>query len=373
MCEVRSGARQALVCDVALTAVRSALAADPKLAVSYEAQAGKGTEVILREGSPASFETRVRAGVAEAAGPRRGRARSHAAEERDRRSRARAMRANLISTAGLTLTALFELAVALVTGSVALLVDALHNLADSYTTVAIYVGFRTSRRAATVRYPYGFGRAEDVAGVIIVFAIWSSAALAFYQTYEKFVSGGPTTNLTVGMVAATIGIVGNQIAGQYKIRVGREINSVPLVVDGKHSLLDAFSSAGALAGLIGVALGFPQADPIAGLGISLMIVHIGVDATKEVAARLMDANDEGIAASAERLATAFPGVERVDDVRARWLGREIDLHLVVELAPDLALREVQKAADELERDLRAEIEDVRDVTVVTRCPAAPAA
>lgn len=160
MCEVRSGGRLALICDVAVTAVRSALAASPELAVSYEAKAGKGTEVVLHDGSRASFEARVRAGIAEAAHTGRGGARSHAAEERDRRNRARAMRANLVSTAGLTLTALFELAVALVTGSVALLVDALHNLADSYTTVAIFVGFRMSRPAATARYPYGFGRAR---------------------------------------------------------------------------------------------------------------------------------------------------------------------------------------------------------------------
>jgi len=283
------------------------------------------------------------------------------------------MRANLISSGGLTLTSVFELAIALYTGSVALLVDALHNLADSYTTVAIYIGFRMSRRSATSRYPYGFGRAEDVAGVVIVLAIWSSAVLAFYQTYEKFISETPTTHLTVGMVAAVVGVVGNQIAGRYKIRVGREINSVPLIVDGKHSLLDAVSSAGALAGLIGVALGFPLGDPIAGLAISLLIVHIGVDATKEVGARLMDVNDEELAASAERVAAGVAGVERVDDVRARWLGREVDLHLRIEVAPDLSLREVQRISDQVESGLQAEIQDLRDVTVFARCPGPTAA
>lgn len=296
------------------------------------------------------------------------RQRSDAAEARDQRNRARAMRANLISSGGLTLTSLFELAIALFTGSVALLVDALHNLADSYTTVAIYVGFRMSRRSATSRYPYGFGRAEDVAGVVIVLAIWSSAALAFYQTYEKFVSNSPTTHVTVGMVAAVVGIVGNQVAGRYKIRVGREINSVPLIVDGKHSLLDAISSAGALAGLIGVALGFPLGDPIAGLAISLLIAHIGLDATREVAARLMDANDEELAARAERVAAGVAGVERVDDVRARWLGREVDLQLKIEVGPDLSLREVQRISDQVESGLHAEIEDLRDVNVFARCP-----
>ena len=277
------------------------------------------------------------------------------------------MRANLISTAGLTLTSLFELATALVSGSVALLVDALHNLADSYTTVAIYFGFRMSRRAATSRYPYGFGRAEDVAGVVIVVAIWSSAVLAFYQTYEKFVSGSPTTHLTIGVVAAAVGVVGNQIAGRYKIRVGREINSVPLIVDGKHSLLDAVSSAGALVGLIGVALGFPQADPIAGVAIGLLIVHIGIDATKEVATRLMDANDEELATNAARIASGVPGVTSVHDVRARWLGREVELRVGVQLSPDLGLREADKIAAAVRRALGAEIADIREVAVLSRC------
>lgn len=277
------------------------------------------------------------------------------------------MRANLISSGGLTLTSLFELAIALVSGSVALLVDALHNLADSYTTVAIYFGFRMSRRAATSRYPYGFGRAEDVAGVVIVVAIWSSAALAFYQTYEKFVSGSPTTHLTLGMVAAAVGIVGNQIAGRYKIRVGREINSVPLIVDGKHSLLDAVSSAGALVGLIGVALGFPQADPIAGVAIGLLIVHIGIDATTAVATRLMDANDEELATNAARIASDVAGVTGVHDVRARWLGREVELRLGLQLAPDLRLREADQIAAAVRRALSAEIADIREVAVLWRC------
>lgn len=293
-------------------------------------------------------------------------ARAHGAASRDKVNRAKAMRANLISSGGLTLTSLFELAIALITGSVALLVDALHNLADSYTTVAIYFGFRMSRRAATSRYPHGFGRAEDVAGVAIVVAIWASAGIAFYETYQKFVSGKPTTELTLGMVAAVVGIVGNQIAGRYKIRVGREINSVPLIVDGKHSLLDALSSAGALVGLIGVALGFPQADPIAGVAIGLLIVHIGIDATREVAARLMDANDEELANTAATIASKVPGVTGVHDVRARWLGREVELRVGLQLAPDTSLRGADQVSEQVRHGLRAQIADIRDIAVLAR-------
>lgn len=283
------------------------------------------------------------------------------------------MRAILISSGGLTLTSVFELIVALLSGSVALLADSLHNLGDVFTTVGIYFGFRMSRRSATPRFPYGYGRAEDLAGIVVVAAIWISAGVAFYQSYEKFVSRSPTTDLAVGMGAAVIGIVGNQIVARYKSRVGREIKSAPLIVDAKHSLLDSAASAGALVGLIGVALGFPLADPIAGFAIGLLIVHIGLDATTEVATRLMDANDEQVATTVERVAAAIPGVERVHDVRARWLGREVDLRLAIDVAPHLSLREVQTIADQVERDLQTEIQDVRDVTVFARCPDAPAA
>ncbi len=286
---------------------------------------------------------------------------------RDQKHRAKAMRAILISSGGLTLTSLFELAVAIVSGSVALLSDSLHNLGDVFTTVGIYFGFRMSRREATSRFPYGFGRAEDLAGVVVVAAIWISAVVAFYQSYEKLVSGAPTTELTLGMVAAVAGIVGNQLVARYKSRVGREINSSPLIVDAKHSLIDSAASAGALVGLLGVALGFPWADPLAGFAIGLLIVHIGIDATTQVAKRLMDANDEDVVRTVRTAATSVSGVGQVGEVRARWLGREIEVRLAVELAPQLALREANAICAKIERDVRAEIEDVRDVIVLVRC------
>lgn len=276
------------------------------------------------------------------------------------------MRAILISSGGLTVTSLLELFIALISGSVALLSDALHNLGDVFTTVGIYFGFRMSRRSATARYPYGFGRAEDLAGVVVVAAIWVSAGIAFYQSYEKLVSGRPTTELTFGMAAAVIGIVGNQIVARYKSRVGREINSAPLIVDAKHSLLDSAASAGALVGLIGVALGFPQADPLAGFAIGLLIVHIGLDATKEVAERLMDANDEALAATATAAALGVPGVLRVEDVRARWLGRESEIRVRCDLSPELSMRQATEIADRVATEISRQMPDAREVVVLTR-------
>jgi cation diffusion facilitator family transporter len=237
--------------------------------------------------------------------------------------------------------------------------------------VGIYFGFRISRRPASVRYPHGFGRAEDLAGMVVVAAIWISAGVAFYQSYEKLVSGRPTTDLAIGMAAAIIGILGNQVVARYKSRVGREINSAPLIVDAKHSLLDSAASAGALVGLVGVALGFPQADPIAGFAIGLLIVHIGIDATTDVASRLMDANDEELAEAATTTALGVPGVEGVSDARARWLGREIEIRIAVELQPHLSLAEAHAITKEVRRRVQRDVPDIRSITVLPQPKQSP--
>jgi hypothetical protein len=139
------------------------------------------------------------------------------------------VRAIVVSSFGLLLTSAFEISITVLSGSVALLSDALHNLGDVFTRVGVYSGFRASRKQPTRRYPYGYGRAEDLTGIIIVIAIWSSAALAGWQSYDKLVSGRGTTHLTLGMVAAVVGIVGNQLVARYKLAVGRAIKSAPLL------------------------------------------------------------------------------------------------------------------------------------------------
>lgn len=273
------------------------------------------------------------------------------------------MRAIIFSSVGLLLTSSFELAATVFSGSVALLSDAIHNLGDVFTTVAVSFGFRLSRRPGTARFPYGFGRAEDLAGIVILLAIWSSAVLAGWQSYDKLVSGRGTTHLTVGVAAALVGIAGNQLVARYKLRVGRAINSAPLLVDARHSWLDAVASAGALVGLIGVALGARAADPIAGFAITILIVHIGIDATRDVARRLMDENDEAVASAIADAARVVPGVVGVDNVRARWLGREVEVRARVRVAADTAFSDVHDVTHRVEAAVRRQVADIREMVV----------
>jgi cation diffusion facilitator family transporter len=206
----------------------------------------------------------------------------------DTQDRRQANRAVAVSALGLAATGLIELLLAVVTGSVGLLADAIHNLSDVSTSAVVFLGFRLSRRPPTERYPYGLERAEDLAGVGIAVVIWVSAVFAGTESIRKFLEHGQTAHVGAGVVGALIGVAGNQIVARYKFAVGRRIGSATLVADARHSWLDALSSAGALAGLIAVALGQPWGDPVAGLAVTAFICHVGYQVTADVARRLAD-------------------------------------------------------------------------------------
>ena len=233
-----------------------------------------------------------------------------------------AHRAVAVSAIGLALAGLLELAVALLSGSVGLLGDALHNLSDVSTSAVVFAGFRLSKRPASASHPYGWERAEDLAGLGVALVIWASAVLAALFSLHKLTHHGRTTHLAFGIAAAAVGIVGNQVVASYKRRVGRRIQSATLVADAQHSWLDALSSFGALVGLVAVSAGFGWADAVAGLVVTGFILHVGYTVTRDLLVHLADGVDPDLIAAAERAALTVPGVGHVH-VRARWMGRSL--------------------------------------------------
>src|SRR2546421_1176626 len=233
------------------------------------------------------------------------------------------LRAVQISTAGMFLVAAIQFAIAAIGGSAGLFADALHNLGDVLTTVALWIAFVISSRAANQRYTYGYYRAEDLAGIFIVLVIIGSAVAGAVESILKLTSGNVPSQIYLSMAAALVGVVGNELLAQYKISVGKRINSVPLVADGQHSRIDGLTSLAAFLGLVGVKLGFPQADPIAGLIITVVIVTVVYSTSRSVLQRLLDAVDPHIVPAIVETAKAVPGVEAVTDVRARWVGHTL--------------------------------------------------
>ncbi|HMK98164.1 MAG TPA: cation diffusion facilitator family transporter [Acidimicrobiales bacterium] len=246
------------------------------------------------------------------------------------------------------------------TGSVGLLGDALHNLADVSTSLVVFVGFRVSKRPATPTNPYGYERAEDMAGLGVALAIWASAFFAGYVSVHKLAHHGHTTHLGLGIAAAAIGIAGNQAVARYKARTGRRIQSATLVADAHHSLLDALSSAGAMLGLIGVALGLPWADGVAGLVVTGLIIRVGWEVTSEITVHLMDGIDPETLVGAESAALAVDGVEHVH-VRGRWLGRSLVIEVEGYLGGATSLELADQLGQRVREAVRASVPEARAV------------
>jgi cation diffusion facilitator family transporter len=256
-----------------------------------------------------------------------------------------------VSLVGLGATALFQVVIVMISGSVALLADTIHNFSDALTAVPLWIAFALSRRIATRRYTYGFGRAEDIAGVVIVLMILLSAIVAGYESYQKFISPQPISNVAWVIVAAIVGFLGNEAVALFRIRVGREIGSAALIADGQHARVDGFTSLAVLVGAIGSILGYPLVDPIIGLLITIAILFIVRDTAVSMWHRLMDAVDPAEVDTIERTAAGVSGVQDVQDVRARWVGHALsaELHIVVD--EDLPTRDSHQIAEEVRHAL----------------------
>ena len=275
------------------------------------------------------------------------------------------LRAVQLSTAGMLLVSAIQFAIALIGGSAGLFADALHNFGDVFTTVALWIAFVISSRAANQRYTYGYYRAEDLAGIFIVLVIIASAVAGAVESIQKLTSGNVPTHIYLSMAAALVGVVGNELLAQYKISVGKRINSVALVADGQHSRIDGLTSLAAFVGLIGVMLGFPIADPIAGILITLVIIIVVFTTSRSVLQRLLDAVDPHVVPSIITTALAVPGVEAATDVRARWVGHTLHVVMNIEVNAELTLSKAHAIAEEVRHRLFHKIKGISEVVIHT--------
>jgi cation diffusion facilitator family transporter len=250
------------------------------------------------------------------------------------KSSAAGIRAVKISLLALAATATAQVVVVAVSGSVALLADTIHNFSDALTAIPLWFAFALGTKAATRRYTYGFGRAEDLAGLFVVAMITSSAIIAGIESIRRLIDPVPIAH--VGWVAAAglIGFAGNEFVAVYRIRAGRRIGSAALIADGLHARTDGFTSLAVLFGAGGAALGFPMADPIIGLVITVAILAVLRTAIRDIVRRLMDAVDPTFIDAAEAALALEPGVTNVRSVKMRWIGHA--LHADAELDIDRA-------------------------------------
>jgi len=261
------------------------------------------------------------------------------------------MRTLWISLVILGVTALIQAAVVALSGSVALLGDTLHNAADALTAVPLGVAFVIGRRPPTPRYTYGYGRAEDLAGIVIVLTIAASSALAGYEAINRLLHPQHVSALLAVAAAALIGFTGNELVATYRIRTGRKIGSAALVADGLHARTDGLTSLAVLLGAGGVALGWDWADPVVGLVITVAILAVLRQAAREIYRRLMDAVDPALIDQAEHTLRATPGVLDTGQVRMRWIGHNLRAECEVIIDPDTTAVQAHQVTVAAEHDL----------------------
>lgn len=274
------------------------------------------------------------------------------------------IRALAISLFVLLATTVLQFAVVLFSGSVALFADTVHNFSDALTAVPLWVAFRLARRPPSRRYPYGLGRAEDLAGLFIIVVVAASAIVAAWQSIDRIVHPHALANLWWVVAAGVIGFGGNEIVAIYRIRVGQRIGSAALVADGVHARTDGFTSLAVVLGALGVMLGFPLADPIVGIVISLAILVLLVGTVRSIGRRLMDGVEPELVDRARHALEHVDGVRGIETVRLRWTGHRLRGDAVV-LVDDQPLSSAELIAREAQSRVAEHVHLVDEIRVTT--------
>jgi cation diffusion facilitator family transporter len=270
-------------------------------------------------------------------------------------SSARGIRAVKVSLVGLGITAVLQLGVVLISGSVALLADTIHNFSDALTAIPLWIAFALGTRAATRRYTFGYRRAEDLAGLFVLLMIAGSALLAAYESITRLINPILITNIPLVAAAGIIGFAGNEAVALYRIRVGREIGSAALIADGYHARTDGLTSLAVVAGAAGVWLGFPIADPLVGLLITIAILFVLKQATGQMLGRLMDAVEPELVDDVESITVSVPEVQSVDRIRLRWVGHALEVSMAITVDSDMTVSAGHRVSENVRHRLLHEV------------------
>jgi cation diffusion facilitator family transporter len=260
-------------------------------------------------------------------------------------------------------TAILQVGIVILSNSIALLADTIHNIGDALTAVPLAIAFLFARRIPTKRFTYGYGRVEDIAGVLIVFTILFSAIVAGYQTIERFFHPADVRYLGAVIVASFIGFLGNEGVALFRIKVGKEIHSAALIADGYHARIDGWTSLAVLFGAIGVWLGYPLADPIVGMGITIAILFIVWESAKTVFLRILDGVEPDVLDLLEHTVHHIGGVKDVHSIRARWIGHVLHVEVIIILDSNLMIKTSNEIAHQVQHTLQHEFPYIQDVSV----------
>lgn len=273
------------------------------------------------------------------------------------------IRATKVSLVGLGVTALLQAIIVVLTGSVALFSDTLHNLTDALTAIPLWIAFSLGRRAPSDRFTHGYHRAEDLAGIVIVLAIAVSAGAVAWESVQRLFDPREITYIPWVIAAGLLGALGNELVARYRIRIGKRIGSEALVADGFHARTDAYTSLSVVAAGIGAALGWQWADPVAGLVVAIMILSILRRTATKMFGRLLDAVDPDLVSRATVIALQVEGVREVTAMRLRFSGHRLMITVSIGVDPEASVTEGHDVGERVAHELAHQLPYSLDAVV----------
>lgn len=268
-----------------------------------------------------------------------------------------------VSLGLLWLTTVLQALIYFSSNSVALLADTGHNLVDALNSIPLLIAFYLARRAATRRFTYGLGRAEDIAGIFIVLSIVVSAGHILLESINRFFNPFPLENLPLIALAALIGFIGNEAVATLQIRVGKRIGSDAMIADGQHARIDGVTSLAVLVAVFGAWINVPILDPIIGVLIGITIVGIALQAVRKVFLRMMDAVDPSVVNRIEHFAETVEGVEEITKLRVHWVGHRLFAEVTASVAAARSLVEGHSIAQRIQQSLHDSVAAMGEVVV----------
>ena len=278
-------------------------------------------------------------------------------------------KASMVAIGSNCVLTVLNIAVGLMGGSYALVAEGMHTFTDIVTSIIAYIGFKVSQRPADERFPEGYGRAESLAGLIIViFLTFISFEIMDTANHKLQDPSSIIVPDNYVVMMAILGIFLNFVISRYIIKIGKEINSPAIEADGQHQRTDIYTSIAILVGVVVAKSGFPILDPIIGFFIGILILKTAYEIGKENILHIMGfvPNQDKMVAKIRRMANKTPNVSDAHNIMMDNFASYLIVHLHVKVDDDLTVKEADEITYQVEQNI-LKIPEIRYVSVKP-CP-----
>ena len=254
--------------------------------------------------------------------------------------------------------------IGILSGSIALIADAVHSFSDIFASLAVYIGLKLSQRKPDDKFPYGYYKFETLASLIISVVIVISGLDITIQSINGILAPKTITIPLFAISVSLISVLVSFLLARYKDDIGNKIGSPALINDGKHSLVDVFSSFVVFVGILSAYIGYPILQGFAGLAVAFLIIYIGLKFGREATLVLLDANlDPKTVEKIKSIANNFEGVEGVHDIKVRRSGPYVFADLHLETEKRLSIQKADEISKSLENKIKNEINELDSISI----------